>query len=379
MDFILTDEQKMVRETVRNFAISEIKPMVAKMEETGEFPHEIIKKASQLGLCGIKIPVEFGGGGMDAISYIIAIEEICKISASVGVILSVNNSLVCDNIYHYGNDEQKKKYLIPLAKGELLGCFALTEADAGSDAGSIRTSAKKEGGYYILDGTKVFTTNGVNAQVAIVFAVTDKEKGKKGISAFIVEKGTSGFSVGREEEKMGLKGSETVELIFDNCKISKENILGKEGDGFKIALSTLDSGRIGIAAQSIGIASACFEEALKYSKERVQFGKPISEFQAIKWMIADMSTEIEAARVLAFRAAYLKDSKERFTKEAAQAKLYASEMVNRVAYRAGQIFGGYGYCKEYSVERFYRDARVTTLYEGTSEIQRLVIARELLR
>ncbi len=379
MNFSLTEEQRLLKETVRDFAQAEIKPHALKWDKTGEFPHDVLKKAAQLGLMGIFIPTEYGGSGMDTVAYVLALEEICKACAGVGVIISANNSLVCDPILHFGTEEQKRKYLIPLAKGEMLGCFSLTEPGAGSDPAGMATQAVKEGDCYVINGTKLFATNGAHAHVTITFAVTDKGLGSKGISAFIVDRGTPGFSVTKEEDKMGIRASDTAELVFENCRIPKENLLGKEGDGLKIALGTLDGGRIGIATQSIGIAQACLEESIRYSKERTQFGEPIANFQAIRWMLSDMATEIEAARMLTFKAAYLKDKGVRFMREAAEAKLYASEMANRAAYKAVQIFGGYGYIKEYPVEKYYRDARITTLYEGTSEIQRLVIARELLK
>ncbi len=379
MDFSLTEEQRLLKETVRDFAQAEIKPHALKWDKTGEFPKDMLKKAAQLGLMGIFIPAQYGGSGMDTVAYVLALEEICKACAGVGVIISVNNSLVCDPILHFGTEEQKRKYLIPLAKGEMLGCFALTESGAGSDPAGMATQAVKEGDCYVINGTKLFATNGAHADVTITFTVTDKEQGSKGISAFIVDRGTPGFSVTKEEDKMGIRASDTAELVFENCRIPKENLLGKEGDGLKIALGTLDGGRIGIATQAIGIAQACLEESIKYSKERTQFGEPIANFQAIRWMLSDMATEIEAARMLTFKAAYLKDKGVRFMREASEAKLYASEMANRAAYKAVQIFGGYGYIKDYPVEKYYRDVRVTTLYEGTSEIQRLVIARELLK
>jgi butyryl-CoA dehydrogenase len=379
MDFSLTEEQRILKETVRDFAQTEIRPHALEWDKTCEFPHDVIKKAAQMGLMGIFIPVEYGGSGMDTLAYVLALEEICKACAGVGVVISVNNSLVCDPIFHFGTEEQKKRYLTPLAKGEMLGCFALTEPGAGSDPAGMLTQAVKEGDCYVINGTKLFVTNGGHAQATITFAVTDKERGSKGLSAFIVDRGTPGFSVSKEEDKMGIRASDTAELVFENCRIPQENLLGKEGDGLKIALVTLNSGRIGIATQAIGIAQACLEECIKYSKERTQFGEPIANFQAIRWMLSDMATEIEAARMLTFKAAYLKDKGVRYVREASEAKLYASEMANRAAYKAVQIFGGYGYIKEYSVEKYYRDARITTLYEGTSEIQRLVIARELLK
>lgn len=379
MDFSITNEQRLLSDAVREFVHKELAPIAAELDREGRFPAELLRRASELGLMGITIPEQYGGSGMDTVSYVIALEEISSVCASTAVIISVNNSLVCEPVFGFGSEEQKRKFLTPLARGERLGCFALTEPQAGSDAAGLKTTAVKRPGCYVLNGTKLLMTNGAHADIAIVFAVTDRSRGVHGISAFLVEKGTSGFSVGKIEETMGLRASDLAELSFQDCSIPEENLLGKEGDGFKIAMVTLDGGRVGIAAQSVGIARACLDEAVRYSKERFQFGQPISGFQAIRFMLADMSMEIEAARLLAFRAAYIKDKGLPYTKEASQAKLFASEMSNRVAYKALQIFGGYGYTKDFPVERWYRDARVTTIYEGTSEIQRLVIARELLR
>lgn len=379
MDFSITNEQRLLSDAVREFVHKELAPIAAELDREGRFPAELLRRASELGLMGITIPEQYGGSGMDTVSYVIALEEISSVCASTAVIISVNNSLVCEPVFGFGSEEQKRKFLTPLARGERLGCFALTEPQAGSDAAGLKTTAVKRPGCYVLNGTKLLITNGAHADIAIVFAVTDRSRGVHGISAFLVEKGTSGFSVGKIEETMGLRASDLAELSFQDCSIPEENLLGKEGDGFKIAMVTLDGGRVGIAAQSVGIARACLDEAVRYSKERFQFGQPISGFQAIRFMLADMSMEIEAARLLAFRAAYIKDKGLPYTKEASQAKLFASEMSNRVAYKALQIFGGYGYTKDFPVERWYRDARVTTIYEGTSEIQRLVIARELLR
>lgn len=379
MNLNFTEEQKMIQQLTRKFAGDKVRPLSEKIDTTGDVPSTLINEMAGLGLMGITIPEEYGGGGMDTVCYAIAMEEIARVCASTSTIVTVNNSLVCEPIFHYGTEEQKKKFLTHLAKGEMLGCFALTEAGAGSDVAAIKTSAVKEGDGYILNGSKLFVSNGKRAQVAIVFAVTDASKGHRGIIAFIVEKKTHGLSIGRVEEKLGIKGSETVELIFERCHIPKENLLGQEGDGFKIAMNTLDMGRIGIAAQSVGIAQACLDEAVQYSIKRVQFGKPIAQLQAIQFMIADMAMEIEAARLLTYKAAYMKDKGLNFIKEASMAKLYASETANRCAYRALQIHGGYGYTKDFPLERYYRDARVTTLYEGTSEIQRLTIAKELLK
>lgn len=379
MDFQFSEEQQMVLETVRSFTEKEVKPVASAMDAASEFPHQLVKKLAEMGLMGAFIPVEYGGSGMDLVTYILAMEEISKAWASLGVIMTVNNSLACDPLFRFGNEAQKRKYLTPLAQGTQLGCYALTEPGAGSDAGGIATQAKQEGNDYILNGTKLFITNGKQADVAIVYAVTDPARGKKGISAFIVEKSFPGFVVGKIEDKMGLRGSDTAELIFQGCRVPGENLLGVKNEGFKIALTTLDGGRIGIAAQALGIAQGCLEAATAYAKERKQFGQAIAGYQAIQWMLADMKTEIDAARLLTHRAAWRRQRGEPVTAIAAQAKLYASEMANRVAYKAVQIFGGYGFIKDFPVERLYRDARITTLYEGTSEIQRMVIARHLLQ
>ena len=379
MDFGLTEEQCMVQEMTRAFAEKELVPVASRLDRDGAYPHEQVRKLSEMGLMGVFIPEEYGGAGMDFLSYVTALEEVSKAWASLGTILSVNNSLVCGPIFRFGSDAQKKRYLPLVARGEWLGCYALTEAGAGSDAGSIRTRAVRINGGYVLNGSKVFTTNGSQANLAIVYAVTDATQGKQGISAFLVERGTPGFVVGKIEDKLGLRSSETAALSFEDCRVPLENLLGREGEGFRIALETLDGGRIGIATQAVGIAQACIEESLSYSKERQQFGRPIADFQAIQWMLADMATEIDAARLLTYRAAWLHEQGREVTRAAAMAKLFASEAGNRAAYKALQIFGGYGYIKDFAVERLFRDARVTTLYEGTSEIQRLIIARHLLR
>src|ERR671922_761318 len=378
MDFELSEEQQMVRETTRAFVEREVKPVASRLDREGIYPSELIKKLGELGLMGILVPQEFRGSGMDLLSYVVAMEEISKAWASLAVAMSVQNSLVCAPILRFGSAAQKKKYLPSLASGKRLGCYALTEPGSGSDAGSIQTRAKRAGNDFVLNGNKVFTTNGNRADLAIVYAVTDPAKGKKGISAFIVEKNSPGFIVGKLEDKLGLRSSDTASLLFEDCRVPHENLLGAEGEGFKIALATLDGGRIGIAAQALGIAQGCLDESIVYAQQRRQFGHAIAEFEAIQWMLADMATEIDAARLLTYRAAWLAEQQRRFTKEAAMAKLFASEAANRVAYKAIQIFGGYGYTKEFAVERFFRDARITTLYEGTSEIQRLVIARRLM-
>ena len=379
MDFQLSQEQEMVRQMVQGFVEKEVRPLASSMDREGHFPRDLLKKLAALGLMGAYIPPEYGGAGMELVSYVIAMEELSKAWASLGVIMTVNNSLVCDPIHRFGTESQKQRYLKPLARGERLGCYALTEPGAGSDAGAIKTRARRENGGYTLNGSKIFITNGQQADLAIVYAVTAQEQGKHGISAFLVEKGTPGFLVGKLEDKMGLRSSDTAELIFQDCHVPPENLLGVENEGFKIALSTLDGGRIGIAAQALGIAQACLEEATRYARERHQFGRPIGDFEAIRFMLADMAMEIQAARLLTYRAAHRRQQGTKITLHSAQAKLLASEMANRVAYKAVQIFGGYGYIKDFPVERYYRDARITTLYEGTSEIQRLVIARELLK
>lgn len=378
MDFELTEEQLLVRETARAFAEKEIKPVAAKLDHEGVFPEALIGRLAEIGFTGTFVSPELDGSGMDGVSYVVALEEIAKAWASLATIMTVQNSLVCEPILRFGSEAQKKKYLPRLARGEMLGCYAITEPGAGSDAGGIQTRATRQGNEYVLEGNKLFITNGSRAHLAIVFAVTDPSRGKEGISAFLVEKGTGGFSVGRVEDKLGLRASDTAELIFRECHVPEENLLGSDGDGFRIAMETLDGGRIGIAAQALGIAQGCLEESLAYAKERRQFGRPIAEFQAIQWMLADMATEIDAARALTYRAAWLRQQGRRVTLEAAMAKLFAAEAANRIAYKALQVFGGYGFIKDFAVERFYRDVRVTTLYEGTSEIQRLIISRELV-
>jgi alkylation response protein AidB-like acyl-CoA dehydrogenase len=378
MNFELTDEQRMIRATASAFAEKEVKPVAQQMDRDAAYPAELVRRLGELGFMGVFVPDELGGSGVDLVSYTIAVEEISKRWASLGLIMSVQNSLVCAPLLRFGNAAQKKKYLPSLARGQSLGCYCLTEPGAGSDAGSIETRAERDGDDYVLDGNKVFTTNGSRADVAIVYAVTDPAKGKKGISAFLVETDSPGFIVGKLEDKLGLRSSDTASLLFEDCRVPLENLLGREGEGFRIALATLDGGRIGIAAQALGIASGCLEESIAYAKQRHQFGQPIADFQAIQWMIADMATEIDAARLLTHRAAWLAHENRSVTKQAAMAKLFASEAANRAAYKALQVFGGYGYTKEYPVERFFRDARITTLYEGTSEIQRLVIARRLI-
>lgn len=378
MSFELTEEQKMIRAMVREFARTEILPTAAQRDRTKEFPREILRKMGELGLLGMNVPAEYNGAGVDTVSYSVALQEVAYACASTAVIMSVHNSVACGPIYLFGSDYLKENYLKPLAAGKMIGSFAVTEPGAGSDPASQKSRAVKDGNSYVINGNKVLITTGKNSNVTVVTAYTSKEKKHRGISAFVVEKGTPGFSVGKEEEKMGLCASDTVELIFEDCRVPKENLLGKEGDGFVIAMASLDGGRIGIASQSVGLAQACLDAAVTYAKERIQFGKPIAQFQAIRWMIADMATEIDAARLLTFNAAAMRDRRENFSAAASMAKVFASEMANQVAYRALQIHGGYGYIKDFPVERYYRDARVLTLYEGTSEIQRTVISNHIL-
>ena len=376
MELRFTEEQDMIRQMVRDFAKAEIEPFVERMEQ-GEFPSEILQKMGELGLMGTTAPESLGGSEMDFTSYIIAINELSKVSAVVGVILSVHTSVGTNPIIYFGNDAQKQKYVPKLASGEYLGAFCLTEPGAGSDAGSLKSRAVKDGDNYIINGSKVFITNGGEADVYIVFASTNPELGSRGISAFIVEKGTPGLVIGKDEHKMGLHGSRTVQLTFENMVVPADNLLGAEGDGFRIAMSNLDVGRIGIAAQALGIAEAALEAATRYAKERVQFGKPIVVNQGVAFKLADMATAVEAARLLVYRAANLRTQGLPCGKEASMAKLFASKTAVDVAIDAVQIFGGYGYTKDYPVERYFRDAKVTEIYEGTSEIQRIVIGKHL--
>ena len=379
MNLQLTEEQLLLQKTVREFAESEVKPRARELDETGHFPRDLFAKAAELGLTGIALPESDGGAGFDHISYSIVIEEISRCCASTGVILSVQNSLYCDPIHRYGTEEQKKRLLVPFARGEKIGCYALTEPQAGSNAAALQTKAVKNGDKYILNGTKAWITNGGAADGAIVYVNSEPSKGEKGITAIVVERGTPGFKVGKEEKKLGISATACGELVFSDCEVPAANRIGNEGEGYKVALSTLDGGRIGIAAQATGIAQGAFEAALKYSQERLAFGHPIAEFQAIQFMLADMATEIDAARLLIRKAAWKQDTGARFSMDAAMAKLFASEMATRVAHKAIQIHGGNGYSREYPVERAYRDARITEIYEGTSEIQRLVISSWALR
>ncbi|CAK7024759.1 acyl-CoA dehydrogenase [Tissierella sp.] len=379
MNFNLTKEQQMVRNVMKEFTEKEVKPIAAEIDETERFPRETVEKMAKYNMLGIPFPVEYGGSGGDELAYAIAVEELSKACATTGVILSAHTSLGCWPIYKYGTEEQKQKYLVPLAKGEHLGAFGLTEPNAGTDAAGQQTTAILDGDYYILNGTKIFITNGGQADTYIIFAMTDKSKGTRGISAFIVEKDYPGFSIGKIEEKMGIRASATAELIFQNCRIPKENLLGKEGEGFKIAMGTLDGGRIGIAAQALGIAAGALDETVKYLKERQQFGRPIAKFQGLQWMVADLATEIEAARLLVYRAAYNKANNLPYNKEAAMAKLFAAECAMNVTTKCVQLFGGYGYTKDYPMERMMRDAKITEIYEGTSQVQQMVIAAQVLK
>jgi butyryl-CoA dehydrogenase len=379
MSFALTDEQIMIQTMAREFSRKVVAPTASERDETKEFPAENIKKMGELGLMGMMVPFEYEGSGADTVSYVLALSEIAYSCASTAVIMSVHNSIVCESIYRLGTEMQKEKFLKPLSRGDIIGAFAMTEPHAGSDPVRQSTTAARKGDAYIINGTKRFITSGKNAGLVIVTAITDETQRHQGISAFIVEKDTPGLIVGNEEDKMGLRASDTTDLIFNDCIVPAENRLGNEGDGFKIAMKALDGGRIGIAAQSVGVAQAAFDAAVKYAKKREQFGQPISKFQGLRWMIADMATEIEAARQLMLSAAAMKDRDEKIISQASMAKLFASEMVNRVTAKALQIHGGYGFIKDYPVERFYRDARVFTIYEGTSEIQRVVISNHILK
>lgn len=378
MKFELTEEQRLFREMVRDFAAREVAPLAKQVDEEGLFPQETVKKMGELGLMGVAIPTEYGGAGSDNVCYAIGMEEIARSCASTSVIMSVNNSLVADALCKFGTEAQKQQYLVPLAGGKLLGCFALSEPGAGSDASAQQTLVTRDGDGFVLNGTKNFITNGLEADLALVFATVDRPLRAKGVCAFLVEKGTPGFTITKIEKKLGLKGTSCCQVLFEHCRVPADNLLGEVGQGFKIAMVTLDAGRIGIAAQAVGIAQAALDISLRYAKERVAFDKPIASFQAIQWMIADMAMQIEAARLLTYRAAWLKDRGLRYTKESAMAKLFASETASRAATKALQIHGGYGYLYDFPAQRLFRDARITEIYEGTSEIQRLVIAHQLL-
>jgi len=379
MDFELTEDQKMIKEAAREFASEKLAPKAQEFDEKEEIPREIYKELADLGYLGMLMPEEYGGSNLDFISYILVMEEFARACAALQISLSVHNSLVCDAIFKFGTEEQKKKYLPKLTRGELIGAYSLTEPQAGTDAGSIKTSAVFKGNSYLLNGTKTFVTNAGIADLFVLFVSTSPEAKSKGISCILVEKGLTGFNVGTKEKKMGIRGSDTREISFEDCIVPRENLIGEENKGFRIALELLDSGRIGVGAQAVGIAQSAMDEALKYSKERVQFGQPICNFQAIQFKLASMATQVEAARLLVHHAAWLKQNNIRCIREASMAKLFASETANYVVNEAVQIHGGYGYMKEYAVERYFRDARVTEIYEGTSEAQRMVISRDLLK
>jgi alkylation response protein AidB-like acyl-CoA dehydrogenase len=377
--FQLTEEQKMIREMTRDFARNTVAPRAEEVDRHHRYPADTIAQMAELGLMGVEVPEEWGGAGMDALCYAIAVEEISAACASTGTIMSAHNSLCVAPIMKFGTDAQKKKYLVPLAQGKIIGCLGLTEPSAGSDAGAIKTRAVPDGDSWVLNGTKLFITNGREAGVSVVLARSEDEPGNKGMTAFIVPTDAPGFSVGKIEDKLGIAGSSTAELVMEDCRIPKDNLLGERGSGFKVAMYTLDGGRIGIASQAVGIAQGALDAAVRFAKERVQFGKPIAAFQAIQFMLADMATEIDAARLLTWRAAAMKMAKVPYSKESAMCKLFAAEVAERVTNKAVQIHGGYGYTKDYPVERFFRDAKITSIYEGTSEIQRIVISREVLK
>lgn len=379
MDFKLNDEQQLLRDMIREFTEKEVRPIAAEIDENERFPEELIPKMSEVGLLGIPVPEEYGGVGMGNLEYVIAVEEISKACASTGVTISAHTSLCCWPILTYGTEEQKQKYLPDLATGEKLGAFGLTEPNAGTDAAMQATTAEDKGDHYLLNGSKIFITNGSYADVYVIFAMTDKSAGNKGISAFILEKGMEGFTFGSKERKMGIRGSATYELVFDNVKVPKENLLGEEGKGFKIAMSTLDGGRIGIAAQALGIAEGALERAIAYTKERKQFGRSIAAQQNTQFKLADMATRVEAAQMLVYKAAMAKATQRVYSVEAAKAKLFAAETAMAVTTEVVQLFGGYGYIREYDVERMMRDAKITEIYEGTSEVQRMVISGALLK
>jgi butyryl-CoA dehydrogenase len=378
MDFEPTEEHRMIRRMVRDFAEKEIAPRAEEIDETDQFPEDLFRRMGELGIIGLPFPEEYGGSGGSYTGLVIALEEIARVSGSMAITLDAQTSLYCEPIYLFGTEEQKHKYLAPAARGEKIGAFGLTEPQAGSDAGATRTRAVRDGDEWVINGQKNFITNGSIADFAVITARTDLKARTRGISAFIVERTTPGFEAGRDEKKMGLKGSVTSELFFENCRIPAENLLGQENEGFKQFLTTLDAGRVAIAAMAVGLAQGAFERAVAYAQEREQFGRPIAKFQAVQWMIADMATEIEAARLLVNRAAWLRERGERFTREAAMAKLFATETSERVCHNAIQIHGGYGYVQEYEVERMYRDQRLCAIGEGTNQIQRLVIARQIL-
>jgi alkylation response protein AidB-like acyl-CoA dehydrogenase len=378
MDFLLTKEQEILRDSIKKFAEKEIQPRVKESDEKGEWPEELTTQLGEMGLLGIVIPPEFSGAGYSNVDYVIILEEISKKDPSVGLVVAAHNSLCSNHINLFGDEEQKKKYLTRLASGQTLGAWSLTEPEAGSDAASLKTKAVKDGKQWILNGTKCFITNGSFAEIHVVMAATDPEKGRKGISAFVLEKGMEGFSVGKKEDKLGIRSADTSELIFEDVRVPEENMLGNEGEGYKQAMTILDGGRVSIAGFSLGIAAGALEESLKYAKERVQFDQPIANFQAIQWMLADGFTELEAARLLTYKAAFIEDQGKKVPKESAMAKLVAMELAVKASSMAVQIFGGYGFTKDYPVEKFYRDSKLATIGEGTSEIQRWIIAQKVL-
>lgn len=378
MDFTLSKKHEMARTLFRDFAETEVKPLAQEVDETEVFPRGTVDKMIKAGFMGIPIPKEYGGQGCDSLTYAMCVEELSRVCGTTGVIVSAHTSLGSDPIKKFGTEEQKEKYLKPLASGEKLGAFGLTEPNAGTDASGQQTKAVLDGDEYVINGSKIFITNGKEADTYVIFAMTDKSKGTKGISAFIIEKGTPGFTFGTKEKKMGIRGSSTYELIFTDCRIPKENLIGREGQGFSIAMQTLDGGRVGIAAQALGLAQGALDSTIEFVKERKQFGRPIAKFQNTQFQIADMATKVEAARNLVYKAAIMKDSGKRFSVEAAQAKLYAAEVAMEVTTKAVQLHGGYGYTREYDVERMMRDAKITEIYEGTSEVQRMVISGSLL-
>jgi butyryl-CoA dehydrogenase len=378
MDLQLTEEQSMIQAMAREFARERVRPIAAEIDRDARFPHETVKRMGELGLMGIAVPERWGGAGADVVSYVVALEEIARACASHAVIMSVNNSLYGDPVLQFGTDEQRGRFLKPVASGHAIGCFALTEPQAGSDASNQATTARRDGDHYVLTGRKLFITNGREASFALVFAQTDRERGHRGISTFVVEKGAPGFSVSKTEDKLGIRASDTAELVFEECRVPAANRIGEEGQGFRIALTAIDGGRIGIAAQAVGIAAGASERAVAYARERKAFGVVIGHHQMVQWMLADMATAIEGGRLLVHQAAALKDRGAPFTKQAAMAKLFCAEMAMKVTTDAVQVHGGYGFIKDYEVERYFRDAKITQLYEGTSQIQKLVIAREVL-
>ena len=379
MDFKLSAQQELMQQLMRSFAETEVKPLAAEIDETEQYPRATVTKMAKNGMLGINIPAEYGGAGADSLSYVIAIEELAKVCATTAIIMSAHTSLACGPLLSFGTEEQKQKYLVPLAKGEKIGAFGLTEPNAGTDSAAQQTTAVLEGDHFVLNGSKCFITNGGQADVYIIFAMTDKAKGNRGISAFIVEKDFPGFSIGKIEHKLGIRASATTELIFEDCIVPKENLLGEMNKGFKIAMHTLDGGRVGVAAQALGIAEGAFNETVKYMKERTQFGKPLAQFQGLQWMVADMKCDIESAKLLLYRAAMAKDSGKPFSMDAAMAKLRCAETAMSVTTKCVQLHGGYGYSREYPLERMMRDAKITEIYEGTSQVQKMVISGQIFK